>query len=95
MGCHYQEEKALTKDNKIIRMPISYEQRKINEFGNGYVPCDVSERWLQFSDSGLKSGSVLVNVMTMGSDDKPKKICEMVLNKEDLLRALENVRFDQ
>ncbi|MDP1419219.1 hypothetical protein Q8G35_12435 [Peribacillus simplex] len=80
-------------DNKLIKIPITNAQRKINEYGNGYVPCEVTERWLQFSENGSSNGLVEVNVMTLGANDKPRKVCELVLTKENILRALENVDF--
>lgn len=81
--------------DKIVKIPISHKQRKINEHGNGYVPCEVSERWLQFDTVGTKNGLVAVNVMTKNDKGVKKKICQMVLNKDDLLRALNSVDFDK
>ncbi|AUN11581.1 hypothetical protein [Clostridium botulinum] len=82
-------------NEKVIKIPISYSQRKINEMGNGYVPCEVSERWLQFDNESisLRSGEFIgVNVMTLGSDEQAKKICSVILNIEDIKRALANVK---
>ncbi|EPY2271303.1 hypothetical protein [Clostridium sporogenes] len=83
-------------DNEnVIKIPISYSQRKINEMGKGYVPCEVSERWLQFDEkSALCEGGefIGVDVMTLGSDEQPKKICNLILTREDIERALANVK---
>ncbi|MDW7618033.1 hypothetical protein SC499_26120 [Peribacillus simplex] len=84
--------KMSSDDNKLIKIPITNAQRKINEYGNGYVPCEVSERWLQFSEDGSSNGLVKLNVMAIGAN-KPRKVCELVLTKENILRALENVDF--
>lgn len=61
-------------NEKIIKIPISYEQRKINENENGYVPCQISSRWLQFGEeSSLLQGGefISVDVMTLGADEQP------------------------
>ncbi|EJO5347022.1 hypothetical protein NRP93_001088 [Clostridium botulinum] len=83
------------ENEKVIKIPISYSQRKINEMGNGYVPCEVSERWLQFDNESisLQSGELIgVNVMTLGSDQQAKKICSLILTRKDIERALANVK---
>lgn len=79
-------------NEKIIEMPISYKERDYNLHGVGYVPCNVSNRWLQFSktyDSRL--GLVSVDVMTLEGSNKPQKICELVLNINDLKLELEKI----
>lgn len=58
------------------------------------VPCQVSERWLQFPQTAhalASSDFMTINVMTLGTDDKERKICELVLTKQDLLRMIEQV----
>jgi hypothetical protein len=42
--------------------------------GKGYVPCQVSGRWLQFSEEStvLLSGEYIpIDVKTLGKDGKP------------------------
>ena len=59
------------------------------------VACQVSERWLQFPLTAheLPSGDFMkVDVMTLGSDEKERKLCELVLTKQDLLRMIEQVK---
>lgn len=58
-----------------------------NQFGQGYVPCEVSNRWLQFSEY-TDDRWIPISVMTLDKNEKPKKICELILSKEDVLRAL-------
>lgn len=77
--------------DKVIRIPITYKQRKRNEMGKGYVPCEVSERWLQFPDNVSDYRWITVDVMTMGSDDKPKKICDLIFGKEDIIKAINSI----
>jgi hypothetical protein len=67
---------------KIVRLPGSYSKRRRLD-----VRCQVSSRWLQFPEKASKSdlGSyMLVDLMTLSADEEPKKICELVLFKEDL-----------
>jgi hypothetical protein len=85
-------------DNKdrIRRMPISWHTRLKNELGKGAVPCLVSGRWLKFpSESGgfFKEGEYIVlNVMTTDANDKDRKLCELVVTREDLLDAINSVK---
>jgi hypothetical protein len=47
--------------------------------------------WLQFSETAtLVDGEPLlfVDVMTLNSDDQEKKICQLVLSKDDLQQIL-------
>jgi hypothetical protein len=80
---------------KIIKFPISYSQRMKNQMGKGYVPCMVSGRWLQFPDksSGFFGGGefIEISVMTEGMGDKPKKICDLIITREDIMSAVNSV----
>lgn len=81
--------------SKIIKFPVTYSQRKRNSMGVGYVPCEVSNRWLQFPDTScLCEGGefIQVDVMTLGKNEEPRKICEVILARADLERALQNVK---
>ncbi len=81
--------------NKIIKIPINREQRLINENGQGYVPCEVSSRWLQFpNESQIVDGKELmfVDVMTYDINQEKRKICNLCLSREDIIRALYNVK---
>ena len=73
--------------NKIVKIPITFDQRKINKYGSGHVPCQISGRWLQVSETiEPELGFVFLDVMT--NDDH--KICEMCVKVEDIQRALNN-----
>lgn len=80
-------------EDKIIRIPISYTQRKINQFGKGFVPCEVSGRWLQFPEKVTDDRYIPLEVMTEGSGDSPKKICELIVSKEDIMRAINSIEI--
>jgi hypothetical protein len=60
--------------------------------GDFAVPCVVTSRWLQFSESGtvrIGEGEALtISVMTEGSDDRQRKICDLIVTREDLIDVL-------
>ncbi|MCB2354464.1 hypothetical protein [Clostridium estertheticum] len=85
------QRRRIMMDDKIIEIPISYDQRKINEYGQGYVECGVSNRWLQFNKQSPDLKVITVDVMTLNTNDKPHKICEMVLRVDDIMRALNSI----
>lgn len=81
--------------DKIIKIPISFDQRQINIHGTGYVPCEVTERWLQFPEESQFVGNkelMFIDVMTYGKEHETRKLCSLCLSREDILRALNNVK---
>lgn len=83
-------------DETIIRFPITHSQRRQNSPGPLKVECIVSGRVLSFEGiaTPLKEGSaVSVDVLAMSEDDKePRKLCSLILTKEDLQRALDAIK---
>ena len=79
-------------NNKIVRLPINWKQRMINQYGKGYVPCEVSNRWLQLPENCSDEKYMEVSVMTLDKEEKPKKICDLILSKEDIIRAVNNIK---
>lgn len=78
---------------KFSQFPISFKEHTCNLHGTGYVPCTISERWLQFDDTyDRKLNLVFVDVMTTDSKDNPKKLCSLCLNLDDLKRELEKIK---
>ncbi|MFZ6681953.1 hypothetical protein [Undibacterium sp. Tian12W] len=56
--------------------------------------CQVSTRWLQFPQSAQMVGGasfIFVDVMTLNSGEQEKKICQLVLTKEDLREILNRI----
>lgn len=83
----------MDKDHKVTQIPINTNQRKINSKGKGCVPCQISDRWLQIDqDSGFKD-FVKLYAMTIGSDGKDKKLCEMHIKFKDLVEAVKDIDF--
>ena len=69
--------------------------------GARYVECLISGAWLQFRERSMVFNGVdyvVVAVMTSptwdadGAPTKPRKQCEVVVPREELLRALATVR---
>jgi hypothetical protein len=56
------------------------------------VPCHVSERWLQFAEreqyAVLDEDLIQVDVMTLDDEGGPYKLCELMVSRGDLLRAV-------
>ncbi len=74
-------------------MTTQWQQRSRDQHGDFAVPCIVSGRWLEFSQCGsarLREGEAIsLAVMTEGADGKPRKLCELILTREDFLRVLD------
>ena len=78
----------------IKYFPRGSERRERLNLRKYRVPCQISERWLQFPETAqaLQGGDFMrINVMTVGSNDRDRKICELVLTKQDLMRMIEQV----
>lgn len=56
------------------------------------VPCHDSERWLRFAEREqfevLDEDLIQLDVMTLDDDGAPYKLCELVVSRGDLLRAV-------
>ncbi|MNB85006.1 hypothetical protein D3C75_318900 [compost metagenome] len=81
----------MSDENKIVRIGITHDQRMRNQIGDGYVPCEVSGRYLHFKGEDKRLGYVMVDVRTQ-TDNGDRLLCELILHKEDLIRALNNLK---
>ncbi|MEX1182801.1 MAG: hypothetical protein WEF86_06165 [Gemmatimonadota bacterium] len=56
------------------------------------VPCHVSERSLRFAEREqyevMDEDLIQLNVMTLDEDGAPYKLCELVVSRGDMLRAI-------
>lgn len=80
---------------KVIKFPIPKSTRLRNLQGEFAVPCEVSERWLSLRStcSHLHEGMFIsLDVMTMGADDSPKKLCSLIVTRENLMEVLTRVK---
>ena len=85
----------MSKD-KIKKFPITYSQRRENSLGPLHVECQVSGRYLKFhkDSSRLQGGEfITLDVMAMPVEDgnASRKLCQMIVTREDLLEALNNI----
>lgn len=83
-------------NEKVTRFPITYSERRKNMVGPLCVECQVSGRYLRFHEKSdiVQAGEfITVDVMAMQMDeDKPsKKICELIITREDLMNALKHI----
>lgn len=79
---------------KITKFPGSKERRDRLKLRARQVECQVSGRWLQFSESAsaLAGGTFLkVDVMTLDQNESPRKLCELVLVKEQLIEMINSI----
>ena len=82
--------------DKIIKFPISAWERHKNKMGKGYVPCMISERWIQFpKQSGGHFGGgefIYIDIMTKNTEGHQKRLCSLVVTREELQAALDAVK---
>ena len=81
--------------NKVTKIPITEHQRIRNIQGEYSVPCEISERWILFgkTSSKLKGGEfIFADIMTMSQNDKPRKICNLIITRENLLKVLSKIK---
>ncbi len=84
----------MSKDN-IIGMPIKTSQIIKNKRGNISVDCIVTDRWLKFSNSSamFDCGEVYtVDVMTTNVDGIDKKICQLIIKKDELINVINSIK---
>lgn len=66
--------------------------RRSDRRGSLTVRCHVSERWLQFSEREqyevMDEDLIQLDVMTLDDEGEPYKLCELVVARGDLLRAV-------
>lgn len=76
-------------NNKVVRMPNNnWTDRKRNQVGKGFVPCEVSGRYLNIHDEE-KGEYLIVDVMTSATKDgEDRKLTELVIRLKDLKKVL-------
>jgi hypothetical protein len=86
----------MTKGN-LTEFPITRWQRIRNLQGEFSVPCEVSERWLSFgcTSDKLSTGEfIYMDIMTMGNNEKKRKICSLIITRENLLNVLSKIKAE-
>lgn len=83
-------------NKKVTKFPITYSEKRKNMDGPLCVECQVSGRYLRFHEKSdvVQAGEFIsVDVMAMQADEgRPsKKICELIVTREDLMNALKHI----
>lgn len=81
---------------KIIKFPISFTQRRKNSLGPLTVECQISGRCLKFHEKSavVHNGEfITIDIISaqINDDKNPRKICELIVTREDLSEALKQV----
>ncbi|MBU7320544.1 hypothetical protein [Paenibacillus oleatilyticus] len=79
-------------DNNVVSFPIGFYQMKKNELGERFLPCEVSGRWMEIVGGSRDNKFIIANVMTLGSDDEERKICELILHTKDIINLAEHLK---
>jgi hypothetical protein len=66
-------------ESGVTRIPITWHKRLKNKLGRGAVPC-------------MEGEYIVMSVMTIDSNDKERKLCELVVTREDLLGAISSIK---
>ncbi|MBB5188542.1 hypothetical protein HNQ57_002832 [Zhongshania antarctica] len=77
--------------NDIIKFPNRFADRARLESQTGKLRCEVSERWIQFPSESIKLKSIeplVLDIMTKGADENDRKICQIIVDKRQLLKIL-------
>lgn len=76
------------------KAPTDWQRRK-DRLGPRLVSCIVSPRWLEFRDRAFYNDEDYIlefDVMTHGADERPRKLCELLIPQKELeaaIRAIE------
>lgn len=77
------------------------ERRVLSEMGAGYVPCEVTDRYLSFNleSADLADGREFITLAVMTATEfrdgipvKGRKLCTLVVKRRDIERALSCVK---
>ena len=79
--------------SQVASVADNWHKRIKRKLGDFAVPCMVTERWIQVSTGGSSKQPegeyITLWVMTRGADDQPRKLCELIVTREDLQGALD------
>jgi len=77
---------------KITPLPLGDADRRRLDRRNHTVRCEVTGRCLRFHPraEGYPEGTYLiVDVLEDGGDSEPRRLCELVLSRDDLLSLIQ------
>jgi hypothetical protein len=82
---------------KVIKFPQKTAPKTKLEVGPRSVSCIISNRWLALAEkSDMICGEEVffLDVMTKDLRDNDRKICTLCISKEELLKAVGNVKLN-
>ena len=85
-------------DKTVVPFPIKTSTRYRNRLGQLAVPCEVSERWLEFDPTShrLRGGEFIgLSVMTRGRGGDERTLCGLWITREELTDVLSRVKPSQ
>jgi hypothetical protein len=81
--------------NNVIYGGFRSKRRIKEDRENRVLRCEVSERWIQLpivTDlTGNNIDYMRLEVMTNGNNDKPRKLCELIVNRTELVELLKEI----
>ena len=81
--------------NNVRHLHFDPHVRRRNRLGKRAVPCEVSDRWLELpetSDAVPGMGDMMIVSVMTNAFAGPRKLCELTISREDLVKALANVK---
>ena len=81
-------------NNKVVRFPRRTADRKRRDSNDGVLRCEVSGRWFQFPDASDKFEDIEylhLDIMTVGTNEQERKLCELIVDKQQLLKMLNDL----
>ena len=81
-------------NDKVIRFPGRTADRKRRDSNRGILRCEVSPRWIQLpsaSDKFSHMEYLHLDIMTLGTNEQDRKLCELILDKQQLLKMLRDL----
>lgn len=84
----------MSNDN-VIRLPIKYTQILKNKRGKNSVNCLLTDRWLKLTDTSVRMDvgeAIILDVMEAGPDGSDRKICQLVVTKEELMEVIGRIK---
>ncbi len=76
---------------KITALPLGDSDRRRLDRRSRIVRCEVTGRWLQFhprAERYPEGTYLIVDVIEEGTESEPRRLCELVLSREELLSVV-------
>ncbi len=81
--------------SNVINGGFRSKRRKRENRKNKVLKCEISERWIQFPIVTDLANSDIdymhLDIMTNGCNDVPKKLCELIVNRSELIELLKDI----